>query len=393
MTPDLFKKSPAELKTLSNELNIPLESVHSYFRDRKLPVGEHLQAIAGYTGYTVQQLKVLWGYVDEELLAFLQKNTDRIPDLKLPARKVNPLNETMKTGLGSLYQNDCLDVLATIADNSLDLVFADPPFNLNKKYPSGMNDSLKEEEYVSWMTKWVDELCRTLKPGGALFLWNLPRWNSEITKQLNKSLYFKHWIAVDIKFSLPIKGRLYPSHYSLLYYTKGKKANCFMPDRIPMQICPKCYGDLKDYGGYKSKMNPLGVNITDIWTDIPPVRHAKYKRRKGSNELSIKLLDRIIEMASRPGDLVFDPFGGSGTTYIVSELKARRWIGTDIGPSKEIIDRFGIIETERAILEEYRADLNCLFTRNGREQRIKRKIWTDESFHGGKDRGKEKGKK
>jgi site-specific DNA-methyltransferase (adenine-specific) len=270
--------------------------------------------------------------------------------------------------------------MAGMEDDSLDLIFADPPFNLNKKYPSRMNDLIKEEEYIRWMNGWVDEMCRILKPGGALFLWNLPRWNIEISKRLNKSLYFKNWIAVDLKSSLPIKGRLYPSHYSLLYYTKGKKANFFAPDRIPMQICPKCYGDLKDYGGYKSKMNKKGVNITDIWTDIPPVRHAKYKRRKNSNELSIKLLDRVIEMASQPGDLVFDPFGGSGSTYIVAELKDRRWIGTDIGPSDEIIERFNIIDTERDILDDYRKDLNCLFTKQSLVQRKKRKLWTNESF-------------
>lgn len=380
-TPDFFEKSPAELKRLSEELNISLDEIRSYFKDRKLPSKDHLIKLSNVLGYNTQQLKLLWGVVDDDLLSFLQKNVKNIPELEAKKRKVKTLKTTMTTELGTLYRNDCMDVLAGIEDDSLDLIFADPPFNLNKQYPSGMNDLIKEEEYIRWMNSWVDELCRTLKFGGSLFLWNLPRWNSEITKKLNRSLYFKHWIAVDLKYSLPIKGRLYPSHYSLLYYTKGKKASHFIPDRIPMQICPKCYGDLKDYGGYKSKMNSKGVNITDIWTDIPPVRHAKYKRRKNSNELSIKLLDRIIEMASNPGDLVFDPFGGSGSTYIVAELKGRRWIGTDIGPSKEIIDRFAIIDTEREILEHYRDDLNCLFTEHGKEQRKKRLIWTDDSFN------------
>ncbi|MDX9786344.1 MAG: hypothetical protein RBT11_06200 [Desulfobacterales bacterium] len=63
-----------------------------------------------------------------------------------------------------------------------------------------------------------------------------------------------------------------------------------------MDICPHCLGDLKDYGGYKDKMNPDGVNLTDVWLDIPPVRHKKYKKRNSSNELSVKLIDRIIEM-------------------------------------------------------------------------------------------------
>ena len=104
---------------------------------------------------------------------------------------------------------------------------------------------------------------------------------------------------------------------------------------MPLETCPKCFTDLKDYGGYKDKMNPLGVNISDVWTDIPPVRHTKYKKRKEANELSVKLLDRVIEMSSKPGDVVFDPFGGSGTTYAVAEIKQRKWIGVELGPIDE----------------------------------------------------------
>ena len=106
-------------------------------------------------------------------------------------------------------------------------------------------------------------------------------------------------------------------------YTKGIKANTFCPDRLQMEICKNCYKEIKDYGGYKDKMNPKGINLADVWYDIPPVRHKKYKAREEVNELSMKLLDRIIEMSSNPGDIVFDPFGGSGTTYMVAEIKQR----------------------------------------------------------------------
>ena len=146
-----------------------------------------------------------------------------------------------------------------------------------------------------------------------------------------------------------------------------------------MQVCSKCYGDLKDYGGYKNKMNPLGVSISDIWTDISPVRHAKYKRRAGSNELSLKLLDRVIEMSSNEGDLIFDPFGGSGTTYMAAELKRRRWIGCEIGSSDVIIERFSLIEDERKILDNYRSKINALFPYNVKLNREKRGLWTCES--------------
>jgi site-specific DNA-methyltransferase (adenine-specific) len=87
-------------------------------------------------------------------------------------------------------------------------------------------------------------------------------------------------------------------------------------------------------------MNPNGVNLKDVWTDIPPVRHRKFKSEKrGANALSTKLLDRVIELSTLPGDLVLDPFGGSGTTFAVCERKHRHWIGMEIENPQAIIHR------------------------------------------------------
>jgi site-specific DNA-methyltransferase (adenine-specific) len=265
--------------------------------------------------------------------------------------------------------------------NSVDLIFADPPFNLNKLYPSNIDDSLKTEKYIQWCQDWLNECVRILKNGGSLFLWNLPKWNALFTEYLGGRLNFRNWIAVDIKYSLPIQGRLYPSHYSLLYYVKGERPNSFFPDRLPMSTCPHCYGDLKDYGGYKNKMNPKGINLTDVWLDISPVRHPKYKRRNGANELSLKLLDRIIELASKEGDIIFDPFGGSGTTYMAAELKKRKWLGVEIGPVEDIVDRFQRIEEEKDIMEKYRENINSLFLKNIHKKRTGLGLWTTETFN------------
>lgn len=81
------------------------------------------------------------------------------------------------TALGALFSEDCLKVLPAIRDSSIDTVFADPPFNLGKPYRKGTNDGLQEAEYVRWCKAWIDECVRILKPGGALFLYNLPKWN------------------------------------------------------------------------------------------------------------------------------------------------------------------------------------------------------------------------
>src|SRR5439155_26704289 len=183
-----------------------------------------------------------------------------------------------------------------------------------KDYGRGVDDSSAEAEYLSWCRRWMDECVRVLAPGGAFYLFNLPRWNVELGHLLNEAaMVFRHWIAIDIKYCLPIPGRLYPSHYSLLYYTKGK-AKFFSRPRVPIPVCRHCGGDLKDYGGHRDKLNAAGLNLTDVWTDIPPVRHQSTKRR-GANELSIKLLRRVLEISTKPGDLVLDPFGGGGTTY------------------------------------------------------------------------------
>ena len=249
------------------------------------------------------------------------------------------------TPLGALFSADCLEILPGIRDETVDTVFADPPFNLAKEYGSRTNDNRPGEEYLEWCHRWLTECVRILKPGGALFLYNLPKWNVLLGAFLNdKGLEFRHWIAIEISACLPIPGRLHPSHYSLLYYTK-EKPKTFRRIRTPIQKCRHCGGEVKDYGGHREAMNPKGVTLKDVWTDIPPVRHWKFKSKdRKANALSTKVLDRVVEMSTIPGDLVLDPFGGSGTTFVVCEAKKRHWIGIEIDFAQDIINRLETAE-------------------------------------------------
>lgn len=251
--------------------------------------------------------------------------------------ETHSLTPVFSTVLGRLYQADCLDLLPTIASESIDTIFADPPFNLGKQYGHKVNDSRAEDEYLAWCYAWLDECIRVLAPGGSLFLYNLPKWNVPLGAYLHQHLTFRHWIAVDIKFGLPIPGRLYPSHYSLLYYSKGKPKTFTRP-RVPIPVCRHCGGDIKDYGGHRNKLNPEGLNLTDVWSDIPPVRHRSTKNRVG-NELSLKLLNRVLEISTEPGDFVLDPFGGGGSTYEAAERNHLHWIGCEIQDCGPIITR------------------------------------------------------
>ncbi|OQY49751.1 MAG: site-specific DNA-methyltransferase [Desulfobacteraceae bacterium 4572_89] len=375
--------SSLSINRFSKKTGIPVKRLKYYNETNKIPSGTDLELILNETGISKTELMLLSKNLNRELKSLIAENSEGISKLlslkKERKKSTKNIKSLFKTELGRLYQCDCLDLFGKIENDSIDLIFADPPFNLNKLYPSKINDDLKADQYLSWCENWAYECARVLRPGGSFFIWNLPKWNSYMSEFLNTILTFRHWISVDIKYSLPVKGRLYPSHYSLLYYCKGEKPNTFHPDRLPMGICPHCCGDLKDYGGYKNKMNPNGINISDVWLDIPPVRHAKYKKRNGSNELSVRLLDRVIEMSSDEGDLVFDPFGGSGTTYAVSELKKRRWIGVEVGPVESIIDRFKNIHEDRSNLEKIRKDINSLIPKKYYKKRVEKGLWTPES--------------
>ena len=244
------------------------------------------------------------------------------------------------TDRGVLFEGDCLKILPLIDDESVHTVFADPPFNLSKHYGEKVNDDLPDREYIAWCKDWLVHCRRVLKPGGALFVYNLPKWNILIGAFLTEmGMLFRHWVAVSIKLSLPIPGRLYPAHYSLLYFTKGKP-RIFRRIRTPITTCRHCGGEIRDYGGHRGAMNPNGVNLTDVWDDIPPVRHWKFKSRKRTaNQLSTKLLDRVVQMSTEEDDVVLDPFGGSGTTYDVCERLKRYWIGIEKESCEAIVER------------------------------------------------------
>src|SRR5438105_1421912 len=80
------------------------------------------------------------------------------------------------TQLGVLFKGDCLQLLPCVRRECVDMVFADPPFNIGKEYGRSVNDRKSAEEYIHWCKKWMDECIRVLKPGGSFFLYNIPKW-------------------------------------------------------------------------------------------------------------------------------------------------------------------------------------------------------------------------
>jgi site-specific DNA-methyltransferase (adenine-specific) len=239
---------------------------------------------------------------------------------------------------GVLFADDCLQALAMMHSCTVDCVFADPPFNLGKDYKNGFDDDKSQNEYLQWCEKWIAECCRILKPGGAIFIYATPELAIRFGNMLNERVNFRHWIALSMKGTYSRGKKLYPAHYALLYYTKGEPKT-FNRLRVVIPTCRHCGKELKDYGGHRNKLNPLGLNLTDFWEDTSPNRHKKFKVRPGVNELKLIIPERAILISTNEGDLVFDPFGGGGSTYQAAELHNRFWLGTELYGCMHIRER------------------------------------------------------
>lgn len=236
--------------------------------------------------------------------------------------------------LDNILQGDCIELLREIPDNSIDITFADPPFNLGKKYKSN-KDTLALQEYLKWCKLWINEMVRVTKPTGSIFVHNIPKWLTYYATFLNEIAYFKHWISWDAP-TAPMGKSLQPSHYGILYYTKHAKGTKYYEIRYQHKRCRKCSYLLKDYGGKKASLHPFGPLVSDVWTDIHRVKHNKY-RDEHPCQLPIHLMERIILMSTDENDIVLDPFSGTGTTAIAAKRLGRKYIGIELDKEYSVI--------------------------------------------------------
>ena len=229
--------------------------------------------------------------------------------------------------LNKVNQGDCIDVLKQLPDESVQTVFADPPFNLNKKYRS-YKDNMEMERYFDWTRKWMVEITRVLKPDGSVFVYNIPSLLIQSANILNNLLDFRHWIVWNNK-SKPLGKTLFPAHYGILFYTKQKDSK-FSDIRIPHLRCATCKGYANSYGGKESQRHHFGPLASDVWSDIWRIKNSVNRISNHPCQLPVHLLERIILMSTDEGDVFLDPFCGGGTGAIAAKQLGRSYIGIDI---------------------------------------------------------------
>jgi site-specific DNA-methyltransferase (adenine-specific) len=225
-----------------------------------------------------------------------------------------------------MIEGDSIEIMKQIPDNSIDMTFADPPFNLKKSYEY-YRDNKAIEQYLEWCRNWIHEMVRITKPTGSIFVHNIPKWLTFFASYLNQEAYFRHWIAWDA-MGAPLGKTLLPNHYGILWYVKSNDFK-FYDIRAPHARCRQCRAFLKDYGGKKEQIHPFGTLVSDVWTDIHRIRH-NIRRDKHPCQLPVPLLERLILATTDEGDLVLDPFIGTGTTAVAAKKMGRRYVGIDV---------------------------------------------------------------
>ncbi len=233
-----------------------------------------------------------------------------------------------------VYVGDCREVLPRIpecAAHEVDLIFADPPFNWQVKYDE-WHDGLPREEYLRFTEQWLDACIDALTPIGSLWV-NIPDDTAaEVVVHLKKrGLTMINWCVWHFRFGQNRMGRFILSKVHALYFAKAAGVRTWNADAIlePSDRATTYF----DPRTHHKRTGPRGMRVPmDVWYGKFWGRiQGNNKERRGSheNQLPEVYLERVIKACSNEGDLVLDPFLGSGTTALVARALKRRSIGVE----------------------------------------------------------------
>jgi DNA modification methylase len=246
--------------------------------------------------------------------------------------------------LNSVHNKDCISGMKKLDDGSVDLVFADPPFNIGYDYDV-YNDKLESDRYLAWSRDWTAQAVRVLRPDGTFWLAIGDEYAAELKVMLQREhgLTCRSWVMWYYTFGVNCKNNFSRSHTHLLYMIKDPLEYTFNGDdpavRVP-SARQLVYGD--------KRANPKGRLPDNTWI-LRPQDHpdgfsadedtwyfprvcGTFKERAGWHgcQMPEQLLGRIIRSCSNEGELVLDPFSGSGTTPAVAKKLSRRFVAFEM---------------------------------------------------------------
>lgn len=251
---------------------------------------------------------------------------------------------TSEPWIDRLNNQDCLTGMAGLPEASIDLAFADPPFNIGYDYDI-YQDKRACDEYLDWSRGWISAVGRVLKPTGSFWLAIGDEYVAELKVIAHREVGFhlRNWVVWYYTFGVHCTKKFTRSHAHLLYFTKDAANFTFHDQAIRVPSARQLiYGD--------KRANPQGRVPDDTWLLRPPdvvggftPDHdtwnvsrvcGTFKERKGWHgcQMPEQILGRIIDACSNEGDIVLDPFAGSGTTLAVAKKRNRRYVGFELSP-------------------------------------------------------------
>jgi site-specific DNA-methyltransferase (adenine-specific) len=220
-----------------------------------------------------------------------------------------------------LRQGDCLAEMALLPSESVDLVVADPPYNLGKDY--GNNHDLRGfREYLAFTEAWLEEARRVLKPTGSIYVFMGVRFISYLYDILDQKLgfFFNSWITWHYTQGMGRTRGFSPRHEDILFFTKCEDFE-FRLDSIRI---PQKY--------FRARNNMTGANPGDVWS-FSHVHYSNPERQDHPTQKPEALIARMVLASSGESAWVMDPFSGSGTTLRVCQQLGRNCIGVELNPA------------------------------------------------------------
>lgn len=219
-----------------------------------------------------------------------------------------------------IRMGDALDLFREIPDESIDLIVADPPYNLGKDY-GNTNDKREFDDYLSFSENWLTEAKRVLKKDGTIYVFMGVRFISYLYEILEKdlSMNFNSWITWFYTQGIGKTKGFSPRHDDILMFNKGKNFTFNLDDiRIPQKY-------------YRERNNMRGANPGNVW-EFSHIHYCQKNRKSHPTQKPEGIIERMILSSSNPGERILDPFAGTGTTLRVCQQLNRHCIGFEYNP-------------------------------------------------------------
>lgn len=221
----------------------------------------------------------------------------------------------------SVICGDAIEEMKKLPDGTIRLIVTDPPYNLNKNYGNNQ-DKLEFDAYIDFSRQWLTEAKRVLTDDGTIYVFMGMRYISYIFNILEQELNmtFNSWITWFYTQGIGKTKGFSPRHDDILMFTKSSKNFVFHLDniRVPQKF-------------YRSVNNMRGANPGNVW-EFSHMHYCNKNRKKHPTQKPEGLYERMILASSDPGDVVLDPFVGSGTALRVCQQTDRSGIGFDMNP-------------------------------------------------------------